>query len=82
VTTGERAPGVGVVVDCDVLRGHSGRRGARAGAQALVLVRVFSEPIGLLCETLSASGLDPHELAGAITRELEPQLRERMEDWA
>ena len=80
MTTGERAPGVGVVVDCDVCVGIPAVAAPRAGAQALVLVRVFSEPIGLLCETLSASGLDPHELAGAITRELEPQLRERMED--
>jgi glycosyltransferase involved in cell wall biosynthesis len=71
---------VGVVVECDVAVGIPPIVAAHDGTQALVLVRVFDEPIGLLSELLSARDLEPHELAGAIMRELEPKLRERMED--
>ena len=74
------APPVGVVVDCDVAAGVPVIAVPRDGTLALVLVRAFSEPIGLLSEPLSAEGLEPHQLAGAIVRELGPQLRERMED--
>ena len=80
VNADHTAPPFGVVVDCDVAAGVPGIAAPRDGTLALVLVRVFSEPIGLLSEPLSAEGLEPHELAGAIVRELEPQLRERMED--
>ncbi len=74
------APCAGVVVDCDVAVRIPTIAAPRDGMQALILVRVFSEPIGLLSEPLSAKGLEPHELAGAIVRELEPKLRVRMED--
>lgn len=73
-------PPVGLVVDCDVSTGVPTIAVPRDGTLAFVLVRMFSEPIGLLSETLSAKGLDAQELARAIVRELEPQLRERMED--
>jgi glycosyltransferase involved in cell wall biosynthesis len=81
VTGPERmTPSVGVVADCDVAAGIPRIAAARDGAQALVLVRVFGEPIGMLSERLSAQGLEPHELAAAMVRELEPQLRERIEE--
>jgi GT2 family glycosyltransferase len=81
VTTAERtAPCVGVVAECDVAVGVPTIATPRGGTQALVLVRVFGEPIGLLSEPLSAKGLEPPELADAIVRELEPQLRERIEE--
>ena len=70
----------GVVVDCDVAEGIPTIAAQRDGTQALVLVRVFGEPIGMLSEKLSAQGLEPHELAAAIVRELGPELRERIEE--
>jgi len=42
------APPVGVVVDCDVAAGVPTIAVPRGGTLALVLVRVFTEPIGLL----------------------------------
>ena len=68
----------GVVVDCDVADGVPTIAAQRGATQALVLVRVFGEPIGMLSEQLSGRGLEPHELARAIVRELEPQLRDRI----
>ena len=68
----------GVVVDCDVADGVPTIAAQRDGTQALVLVRVFGEPIGMLSEKLTAQGLEPHELAAAIVRELGPELRDRI----
>ncbi len=78
VGTAQRgASPVGVVAECDVAEGIPEICGPRAGVQALVLVRVFSEPVAMLAETLPAGGMRPGELARAIVRECGPQLRDR-----
>lgn len=68
----------GVVVECEVSTGISAITAPTAGTQALVLVRVFGEPIGMLSLTLPEGGLEPDQLANAIVSELEPELRERI----
>lgn len=80
MTAADNRTGVGVVVDCDVATNVPTIPAPRDGALALVLVRVFTEPIGLVSEVLPGKGLAAHEVAGVIARELEPQLRERIED--
>lgn len=70
----------GVVVECDVATGVPSIETPRPGIRALVLVRLFSEPIGMLDEALPVEGFSPVELARLILRELEPELRERFED--
>jgi GT2 family glycosyltransferase len=51
-----------------------------SGGYALVLVRFFGEPIGLITGTVPADGLEPRALAAAIAERLEPELRERFEE--
>jgi GT2 family glycosyltransferase len=70
----------GVVVDCDVATGIPAVAGRDAVTEALVLVRIFSEPLGLLSRRLPTSGIEPEELARQIADELGPELRERIED--
>ena len=53
-----------------------------AGMTALVLVRLFSEPIGMLSLTLSEPSLEPAELAAEIAAELGSELRERFAECA
>ena len=77
--TGEQMP-VAVVAQCDVAEGLGHISAPRPGIEALILVRVFSEPIGMLTETLPAEGLAPPDLGAAIVREFAPQLRERFEE--
>jgi len=81
VTTCESAPDVGVVVDCDVSVGIPTVVAPRSGAQALVLVRVFSEPIGLLSRHLFARWPRLTRV-GECDREgtRASSLRERVED--
>ncbi|HUA48875.1 MAG TPA: glycosyltransferase family 2 protein [Solirubrobacteraceae bacterium] len=71
------AGSTGAVVECEVSTGIPAIAAVAAGGQALVLVRVFGEPIGVLSVTLPADGLTPSELAREIVAELEPELRER-----
>jgi glycosyltransferase involved in cell wall biosynthesis len=68
----------GVVVECEVSTGVPAIVALAAGAQALVLVRVFDEPIGMLSLALPADGMEPDELGRAIVAELEPELRQRI----
>jgi GT2 family glycosyltransferase len=49
---------------------------------ALVLVRLFTEPIGMLRLTLDEQGLTPAELAQEIVTELGSELRARLRDCA
>jgi glycosyltransferase involved in cell wall biosynthesis len=51
----------------------------RPGIDALVLVRLFDEPIGILQLGLPASGLNERQLADAIWAELGPVLSPRLE---
>jgi GT2 family glycosyltransferase len=71
---------VAVVCECDIAEAIPSIAAPRAGVGALILVRLFSEPIGVLDETLPATGLSAAELARAITLALAPQLRERLEE--
>jgi glycosyltransferase involved in cell wall biosynthesis len=68
----------GVVVECEVSTGIPAIAAVAAGGQALVLVRVFGEPIGMLSLRLPAHGFTPGELAREIVAELEPELRQRI----
>jgi glycosyltransferase involved in cell wall biosynthesis len=68
-----------VVVECDVATGIPTIAAPRAGIPALVLIRVFTEPIAMLNITLPGPGLSAAELERAIVAETEPLLRERFE---
>jgi GT2 family glycosyltransferase len=68
----------GAVVECEVSTGIPAIAAVAAGGHALVLVRVFGEPIGMLSVRSSGAGLTPGELAREIVAELEPELRERI----
>jgi GT2 family glycosyltransferase len=70
----------GVVVECEIATGVPSIAAPAAETQAFVLVRAFSEPLGLLSLTLPAHGLAADGLARAIVDELEPELRVRFED--
>src|SRR6266487_2153475 len=67
----------GVVIECDIAAGIPRVTSPRADAKALVLVRMFSEPIGMLAERLPASGLDSGDLASSIVRDFGRQLETR-----
>jgi glycosyltransferase involved in cell wall biosynthesis len=71
---------LGLVVDCDVATGIPAIEAARPATHALVLVRVFTEPIGVLNMVLPAGGLRPRDLAQAICDDLGERLRERVEE--
>jgi len=71
VVGGDRiASPAGVVVECEISSGVPAIAAPAAGSLAFVLVRVFSEPIGLLSRALPARGFEPEELASAIVDEL------------
>ncbi|HEY4825499.1 MAG TPA: glycosyltransferase, partial [Solirubrobacteraceae bacterium] len=70
----------GVVVECEISSGVPAIAAPAEGSLAFVLVRVFSEPIGLLSRALPARGFEPEELASAIVDELGPGVRDRVED--
>ncbi len=77
----EAAPSpVALVAECDVAESIPALEAPRAGVQALVLVRLFTEPIGTLMVTLPEGGLGASQLAEAIVSEFEPQLGSRLEE--
>jgi GT2 family glycosyltransferase len=71
---------VGLVVECELADGIPTVRAPRAGTEAHVLVRVFTEPIGMLKVALPAEGLGPDRLAETIVKALGRELRERFEE--
>lgn len=73
-------PSAGVILECEVGAGVPAIEGRGAGIDALVLVRLFSEPIGLLTRSLPESGFAPDELAREIVAEFGHELRARIED--
>ena len=75
----DRAP-AGIVVECDLAEVIPAIASPRAGVPAFVLVRIFTEPVGMLRLLLTAQGLTPRQLARAIVAELEPELRTRIEE--
>jgi len=79
---GQSSSAVGIVVECELSVEVPAIAAAAPGMTALVLVRLFSEPIGMLSLTLSERGLEPAELAAEIAGELGSELRERFADCA
>lgn len=74
------SPSTGIVLDCELADGVPRIDGGTSSTRALVLVRIFTEPIGLLSLTVPPEGLDPEQLARAIASEYAPQLRERLQE--
>jgi glycosyltransferase involved in cell wall biosynthesis len=68
---------VGVVVQCELSVEIPEIAAPAPGAAALVIVRLFGEPLGALSLTLSGSGMTPAELAEEILSELSWDLRLR-----
>lgn len=73
---------VGTVVECELSVEAPAIAAPVPGTTAFVLVRLFSEPIGMLSLSLSERGLGPAELAAEIAGELGYELRERFSDCA
>ncbi|MHB1568491.1 MAG: glycosyltransferase [Solirubrobacteraceae bacterium] len=70
-----------VIVDCDIADAIPTITAGRGQhARAVVLVRIFTEPIGALTVALHDGRLEAPELATAIAERLEYRLRERFED--
>jgi glycosyltransferase involved in cell wall biosynthesis len=82
MTPRETAPAVGIVVECELSVEVPAIAAPVPGTTALVLVRLFSEPIGMLSLTLPERGLEPAELAAEIAGALGSKLRERFADCA
>jgi GT2 family glycosyltransferase len=78
----QSTPAVGIVVQCELSVEVPAIAAPVPGMTALVLVRLFSEPIGMLSLTLSERGLEPADLAAEIAGELGSELRERFADCA
>ena len=76
------SPAVGIVVECELSVEVPAIAAPAPGTTALVLVRLFSEPIGMLSLSVSERGLEPAELAAEIAGELGSELRERFSDCA
>jgi glycosyltransferase involved in cell wall biosynthesis len=76
---GETAPW-GIALECELADGLPALPGPGGGGVALVLVRLFGEPIGLLNLAQPRRGLTPAELGRAIAEALAAELRPRFED--
>jgi glycosyltransferase involved in cell wall biosynthesis len=70
----------GIVVDCELSDGVPALPASAAAGTALVLVRLFGEPLGMLSTTVPPGGLAAREVASAIAGRLEPELRTRIEE--
>jgi GT2 family glycosyltransferase len=70
----------GIVLECDIAEGIPAITVPRSGMQVLVLIRLFSEPIGMLAEPMPAEGMGPADLGHMIMRKFEAELRERFAD--
>ena len=81
VSQSSAATPAALVAECE-LAGGLGHLSARPGITAVVLVRLFSEPIEVLQTTLPADGLSAVDLAHEIACAMEPQLRRRFEEVA
>lgn len=66
--------------ECDVAEGIEPVTSLHAGAKAVILVRVFTEPIGVLETALPTEGLSPDRLAALIGAEFGAELKERFVD--
>jgi GT2 family glycosyltransferase len=70
----------GIVVECELSSEVPAIAARVPEVTALVLVRLFTEPIGLLKLTVDERGLTPAALAREIVTELGFELRERFRD--
>jgi glycosyltransferase involved in cell wall biosynthesis len=71
---------VSVLAECEISDGIFSVPDARHGEMVVILVRLFTEPLGLVKAIAPADGLDSDVLAGVIVRELEPQLQDRFSE--
>jgi glycosyltransferase involved in cell wall biosynthesis len=76
-TAAKEAKPAAIVTECDVADGIPAIPAPGAEARMLVLVRMFSEPLGIMEAVLPGDGFCPNDLACAIVNEFGPQLRER-----
>jgi glycosyltransferase involved in cell wall biosynthesis len=76
-TAAKQAKPAAVVGECDVAEGISAIPAPGSEARMLMLVRMFSEPLGILEAMLPGDGLVPNHLARMILDEFGPQLEER-----
>lgn len=65
------------VAECDIAEGIPALSLPPSGGRALILIRIFSEPIGMVLETISAEGVSADKFAASIQREFGPQLQTR-----
>ena len=79
VTSGESPP-AGTVIECDVAIEVPAIPAPGLDIPALILVRIFDEPIAMLELSLPAAGLSAAELAAELVGQLAPELRERFSD--
>jgi GT2 family glycosyltransferase len=70
----------GDVLDCDVATGIPWIPAPETGTTVHILVRLFTEPLGMLSRTVPGRGIEPAVLAREIVGELGPELRTRFED--
>jgi glycosyltransferase involved in cell wall biosynthesis len=70
----------GIVVECDIAESIPAIPPHAGVTRTSVLVRLFTEPVGLLSPTLPPRGVSPDELAQMIVDELGGALRQRVED--
>jgi GT2 family glycosyltransferase len=70
----------GIVAECDIAEGVPAIPAPRPDIPALVLVRLFDEPIAMLDLTLPGDGLSAAGLAGEIVAALAPKLSRRFEE--
>ncbi|MBV9338236.1 MAG: glycosyltransferase family 2 protein [Solirubrobacterales bacterium] len=82
MTARQSGSAIGVVAQCELSVGVPALTAPASGITALVLVRVFGEPIGMLSLELSEGTLEPAALAREIADEFEVALRERFADCA
>jgi glycosyltransferase involved in cell wall biosynthesis len=70
----------GVVYECEISRGVDPIAPGAEGRPGLVLVRLFTEPLGMLSLTVPAKGMSAAQLAGQITAELAPKFEARLRE--
>lgn len=80
MSTSRSAAPAGVVGDCDIASRIDAIPGVGNAVLLMLVVRIFTEPIGVLETTLPPSGLSSRELANQIAATFRRPLRERLDD--
>src|ERR1700760_1552495 len=68
---------VAVLAECEISEGIFPITDARAGEPVVILVLLFTEPLGMISTVAPVDGMDSASVADAIAREFGPQLKER-----